>query len=962
MILSADPLHSNWNRRPPPDVLRPPVAVGPLPVDEDLYAGWQGGERPSTPKGQNFRKPNNYGKSTGWSVPPSRDEGWQPATSSSRQLGVPIDGWSAEPVYADDLPVASGFSRNDNWDVRGAALVDNYDVQPKSFGGCGGANQAGCDDWRQDGRGLHGSDWVGGDFCSRKPVHNQEIYRPCSGQTATVDEPAGVRLPARGGFSNGNRVPPAASGNGLVCDRPRPATPAAISGARINILTQTQQVAAAAAATRFNSSCLRSPETNYGRQPSQAIATNLKLAEQWASNHAKLPIQNMPSVTYPCGTRVDFQETANAFAPIAASNQPHRSRVIAAIESGELLRQTLRVYMACDKDGNGFLSWNNGEIQAFISTLFQLQGLNPPDVYQMYQLYLKFDTDKDTVLDSRECLCLVDALFRSIFFPGPVAPQISNPVAIAQPTRPPNLPTEYLQPFGAAMTADRQVTPIAIQLAGPQGVTAVVPTPFYVPAAPVPAPAVAIGVPQAMQIPRGLADPAAHFPRVAPAAAVHLLAPHGSSQQLAKHPSEVGEGLNHPSHRHIDDDDAAHHLLPPGWHEHEDRPHILEVDLEELELRPEADHMQPAWYETVQYFLSLHPHSEHHSSIPLPKHPPRASVEGQYLVSKIHVPVLPEVTIQGSPQRGRDGDGGQRHPHVPFNEHLELETGHLDTHLVAYLWGHRKSMANEEFTLVGRSLAPLHDYKFQRKFTTWGVFDVVEEHRVADLRLKYNVVTTPSAVQRPRAAEVHQDRVTLQWTAPASDHGAPLMGYRISILLDKQHNEGPQWHTVCELTKSLKPSFVVANLRGNTVYLLDLQAVNKAGAGDPCEFQVQTAPCEPDPPSKPWVDQRKDDRFNLKWCPSESDGGYRVKYYKIRMRKIVGASRWNRWTGPGDTKATWVDMGTVAASEKEQQEPSVYNAWLGPIERNTCEYRFQIVAANKMGEGDWSELSEPEYT
>lgn len=36
-------------------------------------------------------------------------------------------------------------------------------------------------------------------------------------------------------------------------------------------------------------------------------------------------------------------------------------------------------------------------------------------------------------------------------------------------------------------------------------------------------------------------------------------------------------------------------------------------------------------------------------------------------------------------------------------------------------------------------------------------------------------------------------------------------------------------------------------------YLLDIRAVNRVGAGDACEFQITTAPCEPDPPSKPWV-------------------------------------------------------------------------------------------------------------
>jgi len=391
------------------------------------------------------------------------------------------------------------------------------------------------------------------------------------------------------------------------------------------------------------------------------------------------------------------------------------------------------------------------------------------------------------------------------------------------------------------------------------------------------------------------------------------------------------------------------------------------VDLEELDLRPESDHMQPAWYESLKYFLSLHPHSEHHDAIPLPPHPPRATVDRQYLVSQIHAPKAPEVKASRFSFRQADADKDGTKPdrvfnYVPFKEHLELNLDRLDTHLVAYLWGHKKSMRSEDFTLVGRALAPMHDYSLQRKFSKWGVFDVHEGHRVAEMRVKYAIITTPSAVQRPRAVESQQTKVTIQWDPPASDHGSPLLGYKISILLDQQHQHGPQWHTVCELTKTLKPTFVVSNLVGNTAYLVDVRAVNKVGPGDASEFQVTTAPCEPDPPSKPWVSERRDGCFNVAWYPSPSDGGFPVSTYRIKMRKILGASKSNRSMGPGDSKGVWIDMGSVAASANEQAEPSMYTAWVGPLEKSSCEYRFQIFAVNKVGESEGSELSDPEYT
>lgn len=47
----------------------------------------------------------------------------------------------------------------------------------------------------------------------------------------------------------------------------------------------------------------------------------------------------------------------------------------------------------------------------------------------MFQLYQRFDVDKNGVLDSRECICLADALFRSVFFAD--APPAPAPMAFA---------------------------------------------------------------------------------------------------------------------------------------------------------------------------------------------------------------------------------------------------------------------------------------------------------------------------------------------------------------------------------------------------------------------------------------------------------------------------------------------------------------------------------------------------
>jgi hypothetical protein len=297
-------------------------------------------------------------------------------------------------------------------------------------------------------------------------------------------------------------------------------------------------------------------------------------------------------------------------------------------------------------------------------------------------------------------------------------------------------------------------------------------------------------------------------------------------------------------------------------------------------------------------------------------------------------------------------------PVAEFKENLILNMQHLDKHLVAYVWASMSSMTSDDVTLIGRSLAPLQDFTIQRKATTWGVFDIIEGHRVAELKVKYSVCTTPSAVRRPHLIDAKQTQVTVKWEPPESDHGAPTEAYRISILYAQDGREEAQWWPICERSKTTNPVYVVTNLTGNKSYMMDIRAINKVGVGDPCEFQITTAPVEPGPPARPVIAEAREGCLNVVWQGSSSDGGAPITVYKVRMRKVIGASRWNPF-GPGESSATWVDMGTVGASLPG--ECASYDAWVGPLEEQTCEYKFRIVAVNQVGESKGSELSEAYY-
>eukprot|EP00747_Dinoflagellata_sp_TGD_P182051 gnl/TRDRNA2_/TRDRNA2_36114_c0_seq1.p1 gnl/TRDRNA2_/TRDRNA2_36114_c0~~gnl/TRDRNA2_/TRDRNA2_36114_c0_seq1.p1 ORF type:complete len:907 (-),score=113.90 gnl/TRDRNA2_/TRDRNA2_36114_c0_seq1:95-2572(-) len=389
--------------------------------------------------------------------------------------------------------------------------------------------------------------------------------------------------------------------------------------------------------------------------------------------------------------------------------------------------------------------------------------------------------------------------------------------------------------------------------------------------------------------------------------------------------------------------------LPPTSTGFEQRPHIVELDLEELELLPDAPDLETAWYETEKYSVSFHPTSESLHHIGIPREAPRTSVKGQCLVSKIVPAVEPGVKVK------TDAVGVAQ-----FKEQLTLLIDHLDVHLLAYAWGRKTSniTGTEEVHLIGRQTIPLRDFSLQRKPQSWSFFDVNTSDKVAEMRMKLTVCTTPGAIQKPNVSEREKTEVTVRWSAPANDHGSPVIGYRVAVLLPGGGE--PTWHELCKCTSTANPVYVVTNLAGNTSYMLDIRAVNKVGEGDPCEFEVRTAPVEPDPPSKPYIAEARDGCLCIAWHPPKNDGGTQISAYKVKMRKILGAHKWNPF-GKLDANATWVEMGTVGSFMEGKDPAALHTAWVGPLEEATCEYRFQIIAMSRVGNSQGSELSDAHY-
>jgi len=89
--------------------------------------------------------------------------------------------------------------------------------------------------------------------------------------------------------------------------------------------------------------------------------------------------------------------------------------MIQEIQNGRSMLTTLAVYKEFDTASEGYLVWTNGEIRDFVVTCFERLALRPPADADVALFFEHFDPDRKLMLDVHECLCIVDAMLRSVF-------------------------------------------------------------------------------------------------------------------------------------------------------------------------------------------------------------------------------------------------------------------------------------------------------------------------------------------------------------------------------------------------------------------------------------------------------------------------------------------------------------------------------------------------------------------
>lgn len=193
-------------------------------------------------------------------------------------------------------------------------------------------------------------------------------------------------------------------------------------------------------------------------------------------------------------------------------------------------------------------------------------------------------------------------------------------------------------------------------------------------------------------------------------------------------------------------------------------------------------------------------------------------------------------------------------------------------------------------------------------------------------------IEPPGAVSQPQVSNVTKETMTVSWTPPGDDGGAPVLGY----ILERKKKGGNMW---LQLNKDLitDSKFTVDGLVEGVEYEFRVTSLNRAGAGSPST--ISNSVQAKDPIRAPGlvrnlcVSDSSNSSVSLRWTSPEL--GDEPSGYILEVRP-EDAKEW--------TKATKIPIVSTSFTVTGLQE--------------RMKYYFRIRAVNEGGLGETIELAE----
>ncbi len=187
----------------------------------------------------------------------------------------------------------------------------------------------------------------------------------------------------------------------------------------------------------------------------------------------------------------------------------------------------------------------------------------------------------------------------------------------------------------------------------------------------------------------------------------------------------------------------------------------------------------------------------------------------------------------------------------------------------------------------------------------------------------------PGVPRNLTAVESGSARINLSWSAPTSDGGSRITGYKIEV----SSNSGRSWTVRVSDTRSSSTTYAHRGLESGTTWHYRVSAINSEGPGEPSNVASATTDIGvPRAPTSLSAVASGESQIRLSWAPPSDDGGARIVGYRIDV-STTGGSSWTVLSG---------NTGSISTSYTHSNLP--------PGSRRS----YRVAAINSQGRGAYS--------
>ena len=183
--------------------------------------------------------------------------------------------------------------------------------------------------------------------------------------------------------------------------------------------------------------------------------------------------------------------------------------------------------------------------------------------------------------------------------------------------------------------------------------------------------------------------------------------------------------------------------------------------------------------------------------------------------------------------------------------------------------------------------------------------------------------TVPGAPRSLSATASGTNRINLNWTAPASNGGSPITGYRIEVSLDG----GSNWTDRVANTTGTNTSYAHTGLAAGDTRHYRVSAINDNGTGNPSNIDGATTGTTtttvPGAPTRLTATAGGTTTINLVWNAPASDGGSAITGYRIEVSPD-GTSNWtDRVANTNSTTTTYAHTGLAPGTTRHYRVSAI---------------------------------------